>query len=235
MSKKGLRKIVVEGETYYWKFTEKVFISKNAEKNSILIVDFGYYDFWLYVNSRERPLDYEGVLVTPQFVRASILIALGQGWNKGKMELDYIEGVYQLKTNPLDIKYRDYRTWVNLDEAYYIVNYFGSLLTEEERLARTHLMYIVKLKSTDEYDSIEQYNRRKKWFLDRKLITEDESILKLLEQGDDFFIRKTAERIIQDYPYEIVLNRCPKCNYVARTPKAKQCRKCFYQWHDVVS
>ena len=26
-------------------------------------------------------------------------------------------------------------------------------------------------------------------------------------------------------------NNCPKCGKLARTPKAKQCRYCFYNWH----
>jgi hypothetical protein len=30
---------------------------------------------------------------------------------------------------------------------------------------------------------------------------------------------------------EIFLNRCPKRDALARTPKAQQCHKCLYDWH----
>jgi hypothetical protein len=28
-----------------------------------------------------------------------------------------------------------------------------------------------------------------------------------------------------------VLNCCPKCDALAKTPKARQCRYCFHDWH----
>lgn len=37
-----------------------------------------------------------------------------------------------------------------------------------------------------------------------------------------------ATRIIKEHPE--VINNCPQCNRLARTPKAKQCRHCLYTW-----
>lgn len=39
-----------------------------------------------------------------------------------------------------------------------------------------------------------------------------------------------ANRILNDH-YEEVINNCPKCGKLARTPKAKQCRYCQFDWH----
>ena len=38
-----------------------------------------------------------------------------------------------------------------------------------------------------------------------------------------------ATRIIKEHPE--VINNCPKCNRLTRTPMAKQCRYCFHTWY----
>ena len=40
-----------------------------------------------------------------------------------------------------------------------------------------------------------------------------------------------AERILTRSRDE-VLNNCPKCGALARTPRAKQCRHCGHDWHN---
>lgn len=98
VSKKELRKINVRGINYYWKFNEKVYVFDDVVKGSLLIVDFGWYDVWLYVNDKEnRPPDFEPKSVTPKFVRESILFAITKGWDKGKMEIEFRNGKYKLK------------------------------------------------------------------------------------------------------------------------------------------
>lgn len=98
ISKKGLRKIEVNGKDYYWKFNKNVFVVNNEIDGSFLVVDFGWFDEWLYVNDKEnRPPDFEPKRVTPKFVRESILYALKQGWNKGKMEIKFQNGAYKKK------------------------------------------------------------------------------------------------------------------------------------------
>ena len=67
-------------------------------KNSLLIVDFGWYDVWVYSNDREnRPPDFEPKSVTPKFVSESIIYALNQGWGDGKMEIEFRNGDYKKK------------------------------------------------------------------------------------------------------------------------------------------
>jgi len=56
ISKKGFRKIIVDERLFYWKFNKKIFVISNKIRNSLLIIDFGWYDVWLYVNDKEIDL-----------------------------------------------------------------------------------------------------------------------------------------------------------------------------------
>lgn len=69
-------------------------------------------------------------------------------------------------------------------------------------------------------------------YLKKGWLTEDKHIQSLLEKGIDHFRLKTAERIIKDSRDNIHFNNCPKCDELARTPDAKQCRFCVYNWHE---
>lgn len=50
-----------------------------------------------------------------------------------------------------------------------------------------------------------------------------------LESGLDVFQTRVRKRIVTEHPG--VVNRCPACQRVARTPNAKQCRWCYHDWH----
>ncbi len=98
ISKKGLRNLVVNGQKFYWKFNEKVIVNSDEFKNGILIIDFGWYDVWLFVNDKENePADFEPKSVTPKFVSKSISFALVEGWKDGKMEIEFTNGQYKKK------------------------------------------------------------------------------------------------------------------------------------------
>lgn len=98
ISKKGLRKIIVDNQEFYWKFNEKVFVFSEEAKNRLLIVDFGWYDVWLYLNNQgDRPPDFAPKNVTPKFISESITYALAQGWEDGKMEIEFRNGAYKKK------------------------------------------------------------------------------------------------------------------------------------------
>ena len=49
--------------------------------------------------------------------------------------------------------------------------------------------------------------------------------------GDLQLFKETVrDRVLAEHPH--VVKRCPKCDRVLRTPKAKQCRWCFHDWHN---
>jgi|GEM_PF-391515 len=115
------------------------------------------------------------------------------------------------------------------ETAQYIVNYFSSFLTEQEKMAIRHTHSLFKIENRDGSSSntqVEQMYKKVGW------LTEDESVLNLLKDGYDAFEIKVANRILKEYPDEIFINNCPQCNKLARTPYAKQCRHCSYDWHN---
>lgn len=100
ISKKGMRPITVKGKKFHWKFTGKVFVSPDENSNSLLIIDFGWYDLFDHLGSKEgMPPDFEPAAATPKFVAESIEYALNTGWKDGKMEVEYKKNVYAIKKN----------------------------------------------------------------------------------------------------------------------------------------
>ncbi|HAA10512.1 MAG TPA: hypothetical protein DCE41_01980 [Cytophagales bacterium] len=98
INKKGFRKITVRGHSYWWKFKETVLILDEEDKNCQLIVDFGWYDTWLYIKDPENaPPPFSPQVVTPKFVDEALQFALDQGWKEGKWELVYRNMQFGLK------------------------------------------------------------------------------------------------------------------------------------------
>jgi ssDNA-binding Zn-finger/Zn-ribbon topoisomerase 1 len=73
--------------------------------------------------------------------------------------------------------------------------------------------------------------------LERKRYTDmnKPSVSEALKMGDSAFMRKIRKRILMEHSDQIELNRCPKCDRIPRTPKAKQCPWCRHSWRDEVS
>jgi hypothetical protein len=64
----------------------------------------------------------------------------------------------------------------------------------------------------------------------RGWLSDDPAVLRLASNGYHVFTQKAAQRILADHKDEVFLN-CPKYGALARTPKAKQCRFCKFDWH----
>lgn len=80
--KKGFRKILIENQTYNWRFIGVIQIRPEQNNSNKIEIDFGYYDTWLYVNDKENtPEDFEPKIVTPTFVKKSIENAIKLGWD----------------------------------------------------------------------------------------------------------------------------------------------------------
>lgn len=110
----------------------------------------------------------------------------------------------------------------------YVINHFKHLFTPEEQLALRHLSSLQKLNIinlnaiTD--PKVELY-KKIGW------LSNDDSVLALLRDGEEAFKSNLAERLVKAYPNEIIFNYCPACNSLARTPQAMQCRFCGHDWH----
>lgn len=101
----------------------------------------------------------------------------------------------------------------------YIYEYCGDFKTSDERLAAKTLIY------NPDAESLRAMMLRHGW------ISDDPSVLELIADGYKAFKSRTARRIWAVHRYELVLNLCPVCGKIARTPLAKQCRFCRHDWH----
>ncbi|MBI3233097.1 MAG: hypothetical protein HYZ42_03500 [Bacteroidetes bacterium] len=118
---------------------------------------------------------------------------------------------------------------MNLETARYIIRHFPNLLTGAEKMAIKHTTSLHKIENS-------QYNNpnKIKIYLDQGWLTTDQNILDLLKDGYDSFELNVAYRIISQNPEKIFFNNCPKCDKLARTPYARQCRFCGHSWHNLI-
>lgn len=104
----------------------------------------------------------------------------------------------------------------------YVLTYFGRLMTSDEHQAFRRVHWKRKLRDTD---SVEMAR-----FLKRMAPVSPEMDEQIDHDGESV-LRKIAERILREQGDEVFLNRCPRCSALARTPEAKQCPACFFDWH----
>lgn len=109
--------------------------------------------------------------------------------------------------------------------ANYLYFYLSHLLTDEEKAAFKNTLVSMKIENADT-DSMKKM-LRKHWY------SSDEKVLDLLKDGEEKFYERIEERVLKDNPDKSFMNLCPKCDYLTITPKAKQCRNCYYSWHEI--
>ncbi len=95
-------------------------------------------------------------------------------------------------------------------------------MTKNEKLALKSHMYVTK-------SSDNKYLRR--IMLEKGWINNDPETSHLLKNGYEAFELGIVKRIMSETPEKVFFNNCPKCEKLARTPYAKQCRYCGYSWH----
>lgn len=97
-------------------------------------------------------------------------------------------------------------------------------MTNDEKLALKYYMYTYKT---------EDNPQMRKVMVDKGWISERTDIKEFLKDGYDEFELNVAKRIIKETPAKIFFNNCPKCNKLARTPYARQCRHCGHNWRHI--
>jgi hypothetical protein len=116
------------------------------------------------------------------------------------------------------------------DEARYAFHNYGHLMTPKEKLAFSHLGGTMKATLGRSDRAAQEEVKNGSTHL-RKFLSDDPEVLILTRDGYDAFVLQTGERILNDNQGEIVLNYCPRCKALTRTPKARQCRFCGNDWH----
>lgn len=119
---------------------------------------------------------------------------------------------------------------LNREVAHYIVRFHLHLMTDAERRARGHLFATMKatMGRSDTAAQREAHNSKLKF----PGLSSEPDVLRLASDGYEAFEMRAAKRILQDSGDKVLLNCCPRCGQVARTPTAKQCRWCGYDWHE---
>lgn len=97
-------------------------------------------------------------------------------------------------------------------------------MTDDEKLALKYQIYTYKTEGNP---------TMRKMMVDRGWISEQPDIKEYLKDGYEEFEFNVAQRIMQETPEKVFLNYCPKCNRLARTPYARQCRYCGNNWHNL--
>jgi hypothetical protein len=109
---------------------------------------------------------------------------------------------------------------MTLEEVEYIFEHCTEFILPEEQTA----MALLGL-SAEEKD-------RSFWKLDLTYGKVDNHRVKELTRlGEEKLKQFIVQRIAGEQGNKI-LNYCPKCNRLARTPLAKQCRYCGHDWHE---
>jgi hypothetical protein len=112
----------------------------------------------------------------------------------------------------------------------YILRYHRHLMTDIERQAEIHLVITLK-RTLGRTDVAAQEEARKSMLDDPSGLSDDRDVLLLAKDGYEAFQTRTAKRILQEYGEQRILKGCPKCGELLRTPTARQCRFCNYDWH----
>lgn len=98
-------------------------------------------------------------------------------------------------------------------------------MTNDEKLALKYHMYTYKTEDSPQ---------KRKIMVDKGWISERSDIQEYLKNGYEEFELNVARRIMQEMSEKVFLNNCPKCNQLARTPYARQCRHCGNNWHNLI-
>src|SRR6266536_85954 len=107
----------------------------------------------------------------------------------------------------------------------YIINNYYNLMTLDEVLVRKHFGIGRKIDAANS-KSLEA-TLPESWIIEKR-----PEVQVLLSKGVEIFLVSVRDRILKDHASDIVFNHCPRCNALARTIAAKQCPKCFYDWHE---
>jgi hypothetical protein len=123
-------------------------------------------------------------------------------------------------------------------QVWYVFTFYRHLMSERERLAYSHLVGTMKLshgRSDAKAQEEARAGKRPPYGLASQWLSDDSEVLRLARDGYEAFVESTGERIFRDHRDQIVLNYCPKCGQLARTPKARQCWACRHDWHDEIT
>ncbi|HPF38825.1 MAG TPA: furin-like repeat-containing protein [Phycisphaerae bacterium] len=109
----------------------------------------------------------------------------------------------------------------------YIYRHYRDLLTAEERVAER----IMQIRAKQAVYDPEGTRLLQRFRAPELEATYPALMQRIKAHGAAEVMRKAAERVIRDHSDRDLLNTCPKCDALCRTPKAMQCFSCGHDWH----
>jgi hypothetical protein len=113
----------------------------------------------------------------------------------------------------------------------YVWGHCRHLMTDLEQRADRAAMARAKLKSAEERGLVSPSEVHE--FLGRMASQEDPAVDAELADGLQAFRQRVVVRLLSDLQCQMMINRCPRCRRIARTPTARQCPWCKHDWHDI--
>lgn len=113
---------------------------------------------------------------------------------------------------------------MDLETAKYIIDYFSNLMTKDEISALRYSRMEFKTEGNPKMRQILEWNGK---------FVVSEKGRELLKGGTENFRLNVAKRILKERKSDLFLNKCPKCNFLTRTPQSRQCRNCGHKWHNI--
>ena len=122
--------------------------------------------------------------------------------------------------------------------ATYILMHYGHLLTLPERTAQHILVLGFPTRPSElipdvtcwDEKLLEEYG----WGRDMEAMAEikdTSEVRAMVALGEGRFNESVVERVLREHGEEVLLNRCPRCDGLCRTPQARQCFRCGHDWH----
>jgi hypothetical protein len=108
------------------------------------------------------------------------------------------------------------------DVTKYVFHNYPNLMTENE--ASAWKTYLWQAKN-------ETCGKELPDFLADKFGSRRHEVLVLLSKGAESFFIGVRDRVLKEHKDKIILNYCPRCGALTRTPKAKICPKCSFNWY----
>lgn len=106
----------------------------------------------------------------------------------------------------------------------YVIDYYRHLMTDGETEIITALGLNLKALQTQNPAA------SKKLAYARGLVDKPH-VKAALDAGYHESRTQIRDRLLKDHVDEVVLNRCPKCDALCRTPDARMCVACGHCWH----
>jgi hypothetical protein len=112
--------------------------------------------------------------------------------------------------------------------ARYVWRFCQHLLTDVERRADHFFMIETKASWREDHGNRE-FARKIRSHPEH---TCDDEIRGALADGHEAFRARVIRRLLADPAVQAMINRCPKCRRVVRTPEARQCLWCKHVWRE---